>query len=155
MKQKEIRFRAATNSDADIVRGIVFPILYEYGLVPDPDGVDSDLDDIEASYVAGGGAFEILEVDEKPVGTVGLFPFDEGVVELRKMYLVAESRGTGLGKKLLFRAIERAKELGFEKLILETASPLKEAIGLYRSVGFTEVKDVHCNRCDLAFEMKL
>ena len=72
----QVRIRAATNSDADAIREIVFAVLAEYGLDCDPAGTDADLDDIEATYIVGGGMFEVVEAnDERIIGTVGLFPF--------------------------------------------------------------------------------
>ena len=56
--------------------------------------------------------------------------------ELRKMYLLAACRGRGLGKRLLTRALERARALGFTRIELETASVLRAAARLYESVGF-------------------
>jgi putative acetyltransferase len=51
-------------------------------------------------------------------------------------------------------ALSKAKELG--RVILETASPLKEAIGLYKRYGFKEFNPEHLSaRCDQAFELYL
>ena len=149
--------RNATNADHEAIKALVFGVLAEYGLKPDPKGTDADLDDVEASYAARGGLFEVLESpDGALLGTVGLYPLGSGKVELRKMYFVREARGLGLGKKLLTRTIENARRLGFSELVLETASVLKEAIALYTRMGFTAVPSDHlANRCDRAFSMKL
>ena len=79
---------------------------------------------------------------------------DETNCEIRKMYLLPKARGKGLGKWMVNFLIERAKELGYQKIELDTASVLIEAIELYKKMGFKEVKA--CNespRCDRAFEM--
>ncbi len=153
---EDLIFRSAVNADRDAVRELIFGVLREYGLVPDPEGIDSDLDDIEASYISSGGLFNVLEDGTgNVVGTVGLFPVDEKTVELRKMYLDQRMRGRGLGKATLQRAVGRAAELGFEQIILETASVLKEAIGLYSSFGFKECEGAHADRCDRAFYLEL
>lgn len=151
-----ITVREATNLDGGRVREIVFGVLDEYGLSPDPEGIDRDLDDIEASYLHRGGAFDVL-VDEDGVivGTVGLYPIDDSTVELRKMYFLPEIRGRGIGKALLARTVERAGELGFARITLETASVLKEAIGLYTSFGFEDQPGTHADRCDRSFCLEL
>ncbi|HUF03622.1 MAG TPA: GNAT family N-acetyltransferase [Aridibacter sp.] len=151
-----IKTREATNLDCERVREIVFGILKEYGLSPDPEGIDRDLEDIEESYLRRGGAFDVL-VDEKGaiVGTVGLYPINNSTVELRKMYFLKEIRGKGLGKEMLARMVERARDLGFERITLETASVLKEAIGLYTSFGFTDQQGIHADRCDRSFYLEL
>lgn len=151
-----IAVREATNLDGGRVREIVFGVLEEYGLSPEPNGIDRDLDDIEASYLGRGGAFDVLVDDNgSVVGTIGLYPIDESTVELRKMYFLKEIRGRGLGKALLARMVERARELGFQRITLETASVLKEAIGLYTSFGFVDQSGIHADRCDRSFYLEL
>lgn len=152
----EINIRAATNKDCENVQKLVFEILREYGLEPAPDGTDRDLQDIEASYIERGGVFEILEdARGRILGTVGLYPFDEKRIELRKMYFAPEIRGRGLGKKVLERMIDTARAKKFEQMILETASVLKEAVGLYRKFGFRETDEKHTPRCDKSFYLNL
>ena len=148
--------RPATNADADEVRALVFGVLAEYGLSPDPDGTDADLADLEASYGARGGAFDVVEDEGRIVGSVGLYALEGGVCELRKMYLARETRGQGLGKRVLEHALDRARALGFRRVELETASVLVEAIGLYTRYGFSPVDPAHLSpRCNRAFALDL
>lgn len=153
------RFRPATNADSTTCRKLIFDVLIEYGLEPDPDNTDADLNDIEANYINNGGMFEIVEsVGLEPVllGTVALFPLSKDICELRKMYLHKNARGLGLGKELLKRAIGRAKELGYKRIELETASALKEAIAMYKKYGFKEICKAHLpERCDQAYALDL
>src|SRR5688500_8964550 len=125
------QLRAATNADGEAVRGLVFAVLREHGLTPDPAGTDADLHDLEASYTRAGGSFDVL-VDGAGavIGTVGLTPHGEGCCEMRKMYLSAAHRGRGLGKRLVRCALERARQLGFRRVELETMNVLKTAIAL-------------------------
>lgn len=152
-----MRIRSATNADGTRIRELVFSILAEYGLSCDPVGTDADLDDIEASFIRPGGWFEVVENDVGTIiGTVGLFPKPNGVCELRKMYLLREARGGGLGKKLMERMLTKARELGFHRMELETSSKLIEAIGLYKRFGFRPATDVdHCARCDQGYALDL
>jgi len=130
--------RPATNADCEPVRDLVFEVLAEYGLRPDPGNTDADLANIEQSYFAHGGAFYVLEDQNSSIiGAYGLYRMDEHTCELRKMYLRREFRGRGLGKRLLEDALANARRLGFKKVVLETASVLKEAIALYQAYGFT------------------
>ena len=156
MKPNEIIFRQATNQDCETIKKIVFGVLREYGLEPDCGGTDADLNDIEANYSGRGGLFEVLETPAgEIVGTVGLYPITAETVELRKMYFAREIRGLGLGKQTLQRMVERAAELGFKRIYLETNTRLKEAIGLYRKFGFTETDEKHAARCDQGYILNL
>ncbi len=82
----------------------------------------------------------IVEVDGKMAGGAGVFPTEnlpEDICELVKLYLKSDFRGLGLGKTLLNRCFEAAKELGYTKMYLETLPELNIAIPLYEKAGFT------------------
>ncbi|MBI5833103.1 MAG: GNAT family N-acetyltransferase [Armatimonadetes bacterium] len=149
--------RPAVNADGAAVRALVFGVLAEYGLAPDPAGTDTDLDDLEGFYAGAGGCFELLLApDGQVVGCWGLRPHGAGTVELRKMYLRPDMRGRGLGRMLLSRALSAAESLGTTRIQLETAGVLHEAVGLYTAFGFQPVAAGGCAaRCDLAMALDL
>ncbi len=149
--------RPATNADCEQIRSLVFGVLGEYALKPDPASTDVDIEDIESSYLAQGGTFLVLEAqDDSIVGAYGLYPMEDRTCELRKMYLNKAYRGKGLGKALLDDALTRARQLGFRRVVLETASVLIEAIALYKSYGFVEYTPDHLSsRCDQAYYLEL
>jgi putative acetyltransferase len=163
--------RNAKNEDSmPLLRQIIVPILHHYKVLPDDqfaqfDSSDSDMLDIEANYFRRGGCFEVIftkveEGKEVLVGSMGIYPHHDTACELRKMYLHENARAIGLGSKLLQRALEKAKKMGFEKMELETASPLKEAIALYKKFGFRQVtcsKRLQgcAGRCDQLWEIDL
>ncbi len=151
------RLRAATNADCKQVRDLVFGVLTEYGLKPDPDGIDTDIRDIEQSYFSRGGRFCVLEdADGRIIATCALYPVDEATCELRKMYIRPKHRGRGYGKRLLEAALSQARRMGFKTITLETATVLKEAIALYKSYGFKPYESTHlCWRCDQAYKLEL
>lgn len=153
----EIVFRSASNADCERVQDLVFGVLREYGLAPDPDGTDRDITDIETHYLKRGGVFEILEDAEgNLLGTCGLYPLDGDTIELRKMYFEKKLRGRGYGKKLLERMIETARALGFKQIHLETHSALKEAIALYKKYGFKPTEEEKVTpRCDQTYFLEL
>ena len=151
------RLRRASNSDGEKIAELVFSVLAEYALKPDPDCTDADVKDIERSYFGQGGVFYVLEEEDgSVVGAYGLYRIDKKRCELRKMYLCRSYRGKGLGKFLLEDALARARQMGFETVTLETTSVLKEAIGLYKSYGFAEYRPAHLSsRCDQAYKLDL
>lgn len=156
LPNKAMKIRLANNSDCENVQNLVFSVLREYGLQPDLQGTDQDIADLEKNYINRGGIFELIEDDEgNLLGTVGLYPMNENTIELRKMYFSKDLRGKGMGKQTLSRMIEKAKELGFQKIYLETASPLVEAIHLYKKFGFQSTCEKHTPRCDQAYFLDL
>ena len=149
--------RPAIAADVDAIRRIVRSVLDEYRLAPDPDGIDRDLADPLASYAGRGGALDVVvEAHGNVVGCCGIYPLEHGACELRKMYLVKEARGRGLGKRLLDRALAFARGRGFERVELETASVLERAMALYAAAGFEPLaREAAACRCDRAFALTL
>lgn len=152
-----VTLRPAVNADRDAVMALIFEVLAEYGLKGETSGTDACVNDLEGNYAGKGGIFEVvLAADGRIVGCYGLMPHEPGVCELRKMYLLREVRGGGLGKALMERALAKARELGFRKVELDTASQLKEAIALYERFGFKTVPKAGIPaRCDRAMELEL
>jgi DNA-binding MarR family transcriptional regulator/GNAT superfamily N-acetyltransferase len=76
---------------------------------------------------------------EQPLGcgAVKLHPGEPA--ELKRMWVSPEARGAGLGRRLLRRLEECAREAGATVVRLETNRSLSEAIGLYRQAGYAEV----------------
>jgi GNAT superfamily N-acetyltransferase len=157
MKPSAVSIRDFRPADRAAVTVIVHSVLREYGLQPDGASVDADLDDIPGHYFDRGGVFRVLaDQNGRVVGCGGLRPLRGGSVELRKMYLLPALRGRGLGRRLLEDLIAAARRLGFSRVELETASVLREAIGLYRSFGFKPVKRANLvSRCDQAYALDL
>ncbi len=151
------KLRPASNNDCRKVTSLVYGVLAEYNLKPDPQATDADLSDIEHFYFRRGGTFCVLEEqDGSIIGAYGLYPVDKETCELRKMYLHRAYRRKGWGKFLLEHALSQARHLHFKRVTLETASVLKEAIGLYRSYGFVEYQPEHLSsRCDQAYMLNL
>jgi len=154
---EKFNIRPAANKDSEEIKSLIFGILDEYKLSSDPESTDRDLDNIEDSYTNNSGIFDVVvDPDGIIIASTGLFKIDETTCELRKMYLLKEYRGMGLGKFLLDHSIEAAKKLGYKKIILETASVLKEAIGLYEKYGFTSYEPEHLsNRCDQRYYLSI
>ena len=157
MPKSTYTFRPANNHDVSAIQTLVFSVLNSYGLSPDPTGTDQDLLDLEQAYFQVGGYFGVVEnATSKIVGCFGLYPIDAQTAEVRKMYLLPEARGQGLGKACLTRLLAYAHQQGFQRLQLETNAVLKEAISLYLKFGFVPLTGhVHSGRCDQAYYLDL
>lgn len=154
----EYSIRDAAAGDEPAVQSVVFAVLGEYGLTPDPDATDADLTDLQSHYSARGGLFLVVtDAAGRIVGCGGLLPEDAQTAEIRKMYLLPAARGHGLGGALLRRLIARARQMGCQRVHLETAAPLKQAIALYKRFGF-ERQPVPAHlaaRCDQSYALDL
>ncbi|MBD3882722.1 GNAT family N-acetyltransferase [Phormidium tenue FACHB-886] len=132
---------------------LIQSVLAEYGLVGEPSGADRDVLEVETTYWATGGEFWVVELDKRLVGTGGYYPINRGenAVEIRKMYLVPEVRGQGLGRYLLNQLETAIATKGFQQIWIETAGVLQEAVKLYESSGYQPSSGVETARCDRVY----
>jgi putative acetyltransferase len=103
-------------------------------------GFEAELAGLPAPYVPPGGCLLLARHDQFTAGVVGLKPLADGIVEIKRLYVVPEARGQGLGKRLAERAIAEARAKGYARVRLDTHRPsMGAAIALYRSLGFSEI----------------
>lgn len=147
---KDFLVRDWNQSDRALAAAVIGSVLVEYGLGWEPLGADRDVLEIETYYLAAGGEFWVVESQGQIVGTAGYYPFHRGekAVEVRKMYLLPQLRGLGLGKFLLQELEKAIAAKGFQQIWIETASVLIEAIKLYESSGYQPATGVETARCD-------
>ncbi len=137
---------------------LVKKCLEELNLIYSPDSSESDLQDIEATYLNNSGAFEIIQTkDAKIIATIALLRINPGTAKLRKMYVAKGYRGLGLGRLLLGKIIENAIYLGYHEILLETVQTMKAAIHLYESIGFRRVNQAMAMspRCDIVMKKSI
>ncbi len=136
---------------------LIAQVLAEYGLTCEPTESDRDALEVEACYWETGGEFWVVENAGALVGTAGYRPTPRGdrAVELRKMYLLPQARGQGLGRYRLSQLESAIQQRGFNQIWLETASVLKEAVELYEASGYEPASGVETARCDRIYRKPL
>jgi len=91
------------------------------------------------SYQEKNEIYFVVEIDGEVKGGAGikhLKDFEDDVCELQKMYFSSKIRGKGYGKIMIEKCLKSAKELGYKKCYLESASILQTAIHIYEKYGF-------------------
>lgn len=140
----------------DAFRELNLAWIEEYFEVEETDR--EQLFDPEASILAPGGAILVAELGAEVVAVCALLAKDERHYELAKMATRKALRGSGIGRRLILAALEKARALGAHKVSLLSHHSLAPAIHLYRSVGFVDVEVPGCSgyaRCDVAMEFVL
>jgi len=89
-----------------------------------------------AQFAAPGGAFLVAHLDGEPIGCAGLRGRPAGEVELKRMYIRPAHRRRGYARGLLLAVEDRARSLGYRRLVLETGTAQPEAIALYEREGY-------------------
>jgi len=95
------------------------------------------------SYQSQNEVYYVIEDNGEVLGGVGVKPlngFEADICEIQKMYFSPKIRGKGYGRIMFDKCIQTAKELGYKKCYLESASQLKAAIHIYETVGFKHLK---------------
>lgn len=153
IQYKDCLIRSWEQRDRASAFYLIRDILSEYGLGCEPNGADRDVYEVEIFYHVVGGEFWVVEKQGCLVGTAAYYPIKRGnnAVEIRKMYLLPEVRGQGLGKFLLKELESAIAARGFTEIWIETASVLKEAVKLYESNGYLLGTGVETKRCDRVY----
>ena len=101
--------------------------------------VDPEVDDMYGSYRNAQSFYCVIEANDKLVGCGGIAPLtggDQFTCELRKMFFRPETRGLGLGRRLLLLLMDEARKRGYKKCYIETLERMSRANDLYRNSGF-------------------
>jgi ribosomal protein S18 acetylase RimI-like enzyme len=73
-------------------------------------------------------------------GSVGLARLDETTAEIRRLWVRPPFRRGGVARALTVECIERAAQLGYERVVLDVVPSRTGAIALYHSLGFTQIE---------------
>ena len=116
-----------------------------------------DLDDIQRNYFDRRGVFLVTAADSQIIGTGAIRQMEEKVCELKRLFLLLEYQGKGMGYRMVMELLRAAREMKYEKIRLETAPVhLKRATALYKRLGFYEIPRYHSTHPnDIAMELVL
>jgi putative acetyltransferase len=87
----------------------------------------------------GRGGFFVAWRDGNPIGCGAVRRIEPHVAEIKRMYVAPSARGLGVGRQILNRLEAEARQLGVQRLVLETGPRQPEAITLYAHAGFDHV----------------
>lgn len=139
-----IHIRTIQPSDNPELAKIIRNTLSEFGAAnPGTVYFDPTTDALFELFQAEKSAYFIAENNGKILGGGGIFPTEglpDGTCELVKMYLLPEARGIGLGRTLIEKCLETAREEGFQQVYLETLDELHLALKIYAKFGFEYLK---------------
>jgi putative acetyltransferase len=127
--------RLDSDVGAPLVRAQWLELLERYG-VP-----DADPDDLSADHLGPPhGVFVVAWVYGTAVGCGGVRRYDATTGEIKRMYVLPESRRRGISRVVLEELEARARAIGYSRLVLETGTRQPEAIALYESAGYEAIE---------------
>jgi putative acetyltransferase len=109
-------------------------------------GFTEEMASLSAVYGPPAGCLLLAQtVGGKCVGAVGLRKLETGVAEIKRMFVLPEYQGIGVGNALMEAFIPKAKELGYNSIKLDSIRSLDKALTLYRKFGFVEIESYRYN----------
>jgi GNAT superfamily N-acetyltransferase len=101
---------------------------------------DQELADLPGKYAPPEGRLLLGYLGEKLIGCIALRKLEDGICEMKRLYVRPVARGTGTGRALAERLIAEARIIGYARMRLDTiAGKMETAISLYRALGFREI----------------
>jgi ribosomal protein S18 acetylase RimI-like enzyme len=96
------------------------------------------LADVERHFLDAGGEFLVAEQDTHLVGMGGIRPNSASEAEVLHIRVHPATRRQGVGRLLMNRLEGRARDLGFQRLHLDTATNQPDAVAFYRALGYMD-----------------
>jgi putative acetyltransferase len=101
---------------------------------------DKELAGLPGYYAPPEGRLLLVECEGQLAGCVALHKLDQTICEMKRLYLRPQFRGQGLGRSLAERIIAEARQIGYQRMRLDTVEPvMKDAVAMYRRLGFNEI----------------
>ncbi len=139
----DLIIRTIALNDNEAIAKLIRAALTEFGAnKPGTVFYDSTTDHLFELFQIPGAIYYVAELNGKLVGGAGIYPTEglpEKTCELVKLYLNKDARGIGLGKQLLLKSMQWAKENGYEQVYLESMPELSKAVSIYENVGFKKI----------------
>ena len=106
---------------------------------------ENELLKLPAKYAEPEGAIFLAKINDLPVGCIALWKLEDGVCEMKRLFVKTEFQGLGIGKMLANRLMEEAKLKGYRTMKLDTLRRLQSANYLYSLLGFSETQAYNFN----------
>lgn len=115
-----------------------------------------DMDDVQQTYFENQGTFFVMTDKDQMIGTGAIRRIDNSICELKRVWLLFDYHGRGLGYRMIQELLAFAREKGYRRVRLETdRDDQRRAYQLYKRLGFHEIPRYSDNEEDAAMEMIL
>jgi putative acetyltransferase len=146
MESPVILSQAESESDIADLRAVFREYESWLGLDLCFQGFEDELKNLPGKYSAPEGRLYLASVDDMTAGCIALRPLEADVCEMKRLFVREEFRGLQIGRLLIERAIDDAREIGYSAMRLDTFPPkMGKAVQLYELYGFREIAPYYDN----------
>lgn len=138
--------RAETPDDIDavraLIRGFVRWSMAEIAETDNPAifaGLETELAGLPGRYGPPTGCLVLARLEGEPVGCVAFYAHDATTIEVKRMFVVPQARGHGIGGRMMAVLLAQARTAGFGRVLLSSHHSMHAAHGTYRRAGFRDV----------------
>jgi len=107
-------------------------------------GFSQELAGLPGDYDSPRGCILLAEGAEGHAGCVALRPLQNNICEMKRLFVIPEYQGCGIGRALAEAVIGGARKQGYQRMRLDTVESMKAAQGLYFSLGFKTI-EAYCH----------
>jgi putative acetyltransferase len=100
---------------------------------------DNEMAQIDSKYSLPNGLLWVVQQADQLVGCVGFKHLDGTTAEIKRLYVQPAFRGQQLGDKLMQVVIDTTRQMGYQRLVLDTVPQTLAAQSLYLRLGFTPI----------------
>ncbi|MFO0813703.1 MAG: GNAT family N-acetyltransferase [Gemmatales bacterium] len=137
--------RPAHPDEMHLVRALFLEYAESLGFSLCFQGFQQELDELPGKYGQPSGVLLLAFDGELPVGVVGLRPLSESSAEMKRLYIKPAARGHHLGRRLVERLEEEARQRGYRSIKLDTVPSMEAARELYVRMGFVTIPAYYDN----------
>ncbi len=117
---------------------------------------DHELATLPGKYARPSGRLMLAYLDEELAGCIALRAVDANGCEMKRLFVRPGFRGSGLGRVLVEALIKEARNMGYQRMLLDTLpGRMDSAIALYKKIGFEEIAPYYENPVENAKFMEL
>ncbi len=139
-------FQAETEADLATAKEIFREYESRLGLDLCFQGFEDELKVLPGKYAPPSGRLYLATEGEEIAGCIALRKLENGVCEMKRLFVRERFRGRQIGKLLIERLIADATEIGYDRMRLDTFPPkMGKAVRLYEAYGFREIAPYYEN----------
>ena len=101
--------------------------------------IDAELAGLPGEYAPPRGALFVVQDGNRLVAMIAFRPLDEATCEMKRLFVRADARGRGLARRLITRALDEARRVGYGEMRLDTLPMMGDAQALYLAFGFADI----------------